>query len=161
MKKPSIFAMLFALALQVDVSAEPPRPTYCSWGAGGIADYIDYIPGDSVIRRGFGFGDNGDFIGYCSFDTLAVSDLLLGTGGENESVIIGMIDDTLMTVCDSASVVGYFQSRYGHRYYADWLTECNEANKVFSILPIEVFKNELNLPVDTLAGFLANSHSEI
>ena len=156
MKKSSIFVTLFALFAfvnQADANTDPPL-TFCSGGAGGIADYIDYIPGDSVIRRGFGFGDDGHFIGYCSFDTLAVSDLLLGTGVENESVIIGMIDDTLMTVCDSVTIVDYMQEHYGVRYNSSWVDVCDNANLVFSILPIEVLRNELDIPVDTLAGFL-------
>ena len=153
MKKLSFFALLFVLfafANQADANT-PPRPTYCSGGAGGIADYIDYIPGDSVIRRGFEFLD-GRFVRYCSFDTLAVSDLLLR--GEYETDVIGMVDDTLMTVCDSASMVNFIQERYGVRLYSSKLRVCDEIDRVFSILPIEVFKNSLMVREDTLASFL-------
>ena len=154
MKKLSFFALLCALfvfAPQVHASGAAPF-LVCTMRMPGLSDYIDYIPGEYVIQRGFEFDAAGNFVRYCSFDTLAVSDLLLR--GEYETDIIGMIDDTLMTVCDSATVVDYFQSRYGHRYYADEMTVCNGTDNFFSVLPIEALKNEFGLPVDTLAAFV-------
>ena len=152
MRKSPIFALLcalFAFVLPVDATTEPPL-TSCSWGQAGVSDYVDYVPGEYVIRRGFEFLD-GRFVRYCSFDTLAVSDLLLR--GEYETDIIGMIDDTLMTVCDSASMVNYIQEQYGVQLYSSGLRTCNGTDRVFSVLPIEVFKNALMAREDTLAGF--------
>ena len=149
MKKSSIFVTLFALFAfvnQADANTDPPL-TFCSWGRPGISDYIDYIPGDSVIRRGFEFLD-GRFVRYCSFDTVAVSDLLLR--GEHETDVIGIIDDTLANLCDSTAFAEAFETKFGLRYSTS--VECNETRKVFSVLPVEIFKNALNLPMDTLIG---------
>ncbi len=154
MRKSLIFTLMCALFVfteHVEATTAPPF-LVCTFRMPGLSDYIDYIPGEYVIQRGFEFDAAGNFVRYCSFDTLAVSDLLLR--GEYETDIIGMIDDTLMTVCDSATVVDYFQSRYGHRYYADEMTVCNGTDNFFSVLPIEALKNEFGLPVDTLAAFV-------
>ena len=153
MKKLSIFALLctlFAFANQAEANTDPPYTVCKNWA--GVADYVDYIPDEYVIRRGSEFGADGHFIRYCSFDTVAVSDLLLR--GEYETDIIGMIDETLMTVCDSASMVNYIQEHYGVRLYSSGLRVCSEIDRVFSVLPLEVFKNSLMVREDTLAGFL-------
>ncbi|MBO7500989.1 MAG: hypothetical protein J6T45_06545 [Fibrobacterales bacterium] len=158
MKKSSIFVTLFALFAfvnQADANTDPPL-TFCSWGRPGISDYIDYVPGEYVIRRGFEFLD-GRFVRYCSFDTLAVSDLLLR--GEYETDIIGMIDDTLMTVCDSAIIVDYMREHLGVQVHSSWLSVCNGTDRVFSVLPIEVFKNSLMVREDTLAGFFFGKYA--
>ncbi|MBP5351122.1 MAG: hypothetical protein J6Y56_04110 [Fibrobacterales bacterium] len=150
MKKLSIFALLctlFALANQAEANTDQPF-LVCTWSRPGMVDYIDYIPGEYVIGRGSEFDGTGRFVRYCSFDTLAVSDLLLR--GEYETDVIGMIDDTLANLCDSAAFAEAFETKFGMRYRAS--VECNETRKVFSVLPVEIFKNALNLPMDTLIG---------
>ena len=129
MKKLSIFALLctlFALANQAEANTDQPF-LVCTWSRPGMVDYIDYIPGEYVIGRGSEFDGTGRFVRYCSFDTLAVSDLLLR--GEYETDVIGMIDDTLANLCDSAAFAEAFETKFGMRYRAS--VECNETRKVF------------------------------
>ena len=117
-----------------------------------ISDYIDYRPGEAVIRRDYWNYDRS--MGVCMSDTLSIVDLVHNVvGSVYPTDIVGVVADTLMNECDSASVDSLCKSK-GMTCYVDWMTKCDGTHKVYDVFPVEVFKDSLNLLSDTLVGYV-------
>ena len=117
-----------------------------------ISDYVDYRPGEAVIRRDYWNYDRG--MGICKQDTVLVSNLVGNIRGHvGATDIVGAVVDTLMNKCDSASVDSLCRV-HGINCHTSWLTVCDGSHKVYAISPIEVYRDSLDLLSDTLVGFV-------
>ena len=153
MKKSLMALAICALSLELSFAEMSQQPVLSCWQS-GISDYIDYRPGEAVIRRDY--WDNVRSMGVCKQDTVQVPDLVASMLANTHVDIIGSVLDTLMTVCDSASVDALLGEKYGVDYFTTPFTDC-AYGRVYSILPIEVFRNEQNVRTDTLAGYFNES----
>lgn len=143
-----LFALVFCVLCVINAFAEGNPGYYSCWQNAVISDYIDYRPGEAVIRRDYWNNDRG--MGVCNRDTVTIPEMVANmlVRGVNKSYIVGEVVDT---VCDSAMAAALCESQ--NVKCLNSLGQCDNAAKGYLARPIEVFYDSLNLLTDTLAGY--------
>ena len=132
------------------------HPVWTCYQDALISDYVDYRPGEAVIRRDY--WENRRSMGVCRQDTLSVSEMIskMLVRGVNKSYIVGVVMDA---VCDSARVAALCESQNVKCLNA--FAQCDSAARTYLTRPVEVFYGSLDLLADTLAGYIADGKAEV
>ena len=147
MKKSLIVLAICAFSLELSFAEMSQQPVLSCWQS-VISDYIDYRPGEAVIRRDYWESDRS--LGVCKQDTLTVSEMVSNmlVRGVNKSYIVGEVVDT---ICNLAKAEALCESPNVNCLKS--LGQCDNAAKGYLTKPVEVFYDSLNLLADTLMGY--------